>query len=86
MILDIPEGYSLVVKTGRCFNGNERDRGSIQHIVKQTPPKWVGDWFSKALCGSEPVNMTSGWSCTAIGDNVSGDNICPKCFNTLQSQ
>ncbi len=48
-----------VKKSGRAFNGAHRDAGSIVHIVTE---KVSGDWFTKALCGTEPGYAGNGWS------------------------
>ena len=76
--LTIPEGYSLARKIGRCFNGAERDGGTIQHIVPVLPSGCGGDWFSTALCGAEPGRRGNGWS-----KNVYGNNLCPKCLKKI---
>lgn len=49
-------------KTGRCFNGSEKDRGVIVHIVND----WThyGESYSKTLCGTEPGYRGNGWSKT----------------------
>jgi hypothetical protein len=62
------------IKTGRCFNGAERDRGKIVHLVPPRPPKTNGDWFSKALCGTYPGLRGNGWS------SHTGPATCSKCL------
>lgn len=62
------------VKVGRCFNGAERDRGTIVHLVPPLPVGCNGDWFTKALCGAEPGRRGNGWG------KVNKDATCPKCL------
>lgn len=51
-------GYYARRKIGRCFNGAQRDSGSIFHITKtDSYPSW-----DKALCGVEPGAKGNGWS------------------------
>jgi hypothetical protein len=61
-------------KTGRCFNGAERDGGRIIHLVKPLPENSAGDWFIKALCGTQPGKRGNGWSLHH------GPANCPKCL------
>jgi len=61
-------------KIGRCFNGAERDRGTIVHLVEEQPVTSCGDWFDKALCGSQPGFRGNGWT------KSDKDANCPKCL------
>lgn len=64
-----------VYKSGRAFNGFHRDAGTIVHVVPG--PKVNGDWFGKALCGTEPGRRGNGWSETTRGIS------CDKCISKL---
>lgn len=71
--------YVTAKKVGRCFNGAHRDAGTIVHLVPAKKEGCSGDWFAKALCGTEPGRRGNGWSAT---DNIT---TCEKCI-TKQSQ
>ena len=61
-------------KGGRGWNGNEKDSGSIIHIV---PPPFDGMNYGlhiKALCGIRPGDRSLGWSETKRLPT------CPKCI------
>lgn len=62
------------VLTGRCANGNERDRGAIIHAVE--------GW--KALCGREPGRRSAGWS-EWERHELSAVN-CPRCRKKLDKE
>jgi len=66
--------FTPVVKTGRCANGSERDRGRVVHLVRGSR---TGDcWFAKALCGTEPGRLSAGWSEAMTEAEVT----CPRCL------
>ena len=69
---------STVYKGGRCWNGAHRDAGTIIHIIEGEKPN--GDWFGKALCGSEPGRRAYGWVLTDKPVN------CRKCIHKLFNQ
>jgi len=46
------------IKSGRAWNGFHRDGGVIVHAVP--PLRSAGDWFYKALCGTEPGRRGNG--------------------------
>ena len=52
--------YHTVRKSGRCFNGFERDGGKIRHIIYDTEIN--GFWCGKALCGTDVGYRGNGWS------------------------
>ena len=58
--------------TARSKDGAERDRGVVVHIVPTLPDNCTGDWFTKALCGTEP--RRGGW-CKTIREAT-----CEKCI------
>ena len=62
------------VKGGRCWNGAHRDAGQIIHLVPAMPTYSSGDWFYKAVCGTEPGRRSYGWNKTDKDAN------CPKCL------
>jgi len=64
-----------VTKTGRAFNGAHRDAGTIVHLVAGPQPH--GDWFNKALCGTEPGRRGNGWALSNNGVT------CTKCIKKL---
>lgn len=49
---------AAATKSGRGFNGAHRDAGTIVHAVPQNKG---GDWFTPALCGTEPGIRGNGW-------------------------
>jgi hypothetical protein len=65
------------VKSGRAWNGAHRDSGNIVHAVKPLPVSTSGDWFTKALCGTEPGRRGNGWA------NSKLEISCPKCLKKL---
>ena len=65
----MPEGYSILRKTGRRASGGEADKGPVYHAVP-------GNAF-RALCGTEPGDR-SDWS-TYPGEAVT----CPRCRKKL---
>lgn len=69
--------YVPARKTGRCFNGSELDGGILIHYVPKMPDNVNGDWFDKALCGTEPGRRGNGWS----KDNR--EVTCKKCIKRL---
>jgi hypothetical protein len=79
-IIGIPWELNLVpaVKAGRCFNGFEKDRGTVVHAVPPLPNTCVGDWFTMALCGVEPGRRGNGWSKAHKGIT------CPNCLKRLE--
>lgn len=62
------------IKSGRAFNGSEKDRGLIVHFVEPLPSNTSGDWFTKSLCGVEPGRRGNGWS------EVNRVVTCEKCI------
>lgn len=60
------------IKSGRAFNGFEKDRGKIIHFVESPPNGTSGFWGNKALCGAKPGLRGNGW--------YEVDNVvtCPK--------
>lgn len=69
--------YISARKIGRCFNGFERDRGTVTHYVQDW--QHYGDSWSKALCGTEPGIRGNGWS-------KSDKNVtCTKCISRYKS-
>jgi len=64
-----------VRKIGRCFNGAERDGGKTVHAIDSEKPN--GDWFGKAVCGTEPGYRGNGWAKT--DKPVS----CTRCINKM---
>lgn len=66
--------YAPRIKTGRCRNGYQRDRGKYSHAVPEGR-----DW-EKALCGVEPGRLTSGWAEPLDPDFPV---TCPKCLKRL---
>ena len=67
--------YSNVRKTGRCFNGAERDGGRIIHVIEGGRPN--GDWFGKTLCKTDAGLRGNGWS------NTDREPTCAKCIKVL---
>lgn len=65
---------TTVIKSGRAFNGFERNRGTIVHLVPKQQVGTIGDCFDKALCGTEPGRRGNGWH------EVSTIATCPKCL------
>ncbi len=65
---------ATAIKSGRAFNGFEKDRGKIIHIVPKLPPGCGGDWFETALCGAKPGRRGNGWY------QVKDEATCPKCL------
>jgi hypothetical protein len=74
MIDDINQ-YVPAIKIGRCFNGYERDKGIIVHWVTPLPKGDFGDWFNKALCGTEPGRRGNGWA------KSNNEVTCKKCLH-----
>lgn len=68
------------IKSGRAFNGFEKDRGIIVHLVEPLPPNCTGDWFTKALCGAEPGRRGNGWQ------EVDSVVTCDKCIRKRLKQ
>lgn len=58
------------IKSGRAFNGAERDRGIIVHLVEDDSfPSW-----QKSMCGTEPGRRGNGWH------HVEREVTCEKCL------
>lgn len=66
--------YGYAKKSGRAFNGAHRDSGSVVHIVPKLPKGTGGDWFDKAVCGTEPGRRGNGWH------EVNEDPTCERCI------
>lgn len=51
------------IKSGRAFNGFEKDRGVIVHFVESLPDGSCSGsyWGGKALCGTTPGIRGNGW-------------------------
>lgn len=73
-------GLVTAVKSGRAFNGFEKDRGIIVHLVESLPPSTSGDWFTKSVCGIEPGRRGNGWS------EVNRVVTCEKCIKKRLKQ
>ncbi len=67
--------YSNVRKTGRCFNGAERDGGKIIHIIEGLEPN--GFWSGKSLCRTDIGYRGNGWS------KSNSEPTCQKCINKM---
>lgn len=66
--------HKNVIKSGRAWNGFERDKGKIVHLTEPLPENVCGYWGNKALCGAEPGKRSNGWI------EVTGPANCPKCL------
>lgn len=76
------EDYVTAIKSGRAFNGFEKDKGTIIHIVVSQSPHSSGYWGGKSLCGTEPGIRGNGWH------GVEKDASCEKClkkYNEIKS-
>lgn len=73
------DGVWWQVKTGRCANGAERDRGRIAHAVVCRGVS--GPTFQAALCGAVPGRLSSGWS--DYGGMAAALQRCPRCARIL---
>lgn len=61
------------VKTGRCANGFERDKGRVVHLAEVFccgSPSW-----RPALCGAKPGRLSAGWSELPLAYRVT----CKRC-------
>jgi len=66
--------YTAATKAGRCWNGAQRDRGSVVHAV----PDFENLTFKDALCGAYPGRKSAGW---ARSDRPVS---CPRCLKIIQ--
>ncbi len=66
------------IKTGRAWNGFQNDIGIIVHAVEPIPENCGGDWFTPALCNTEPGRRGNGWY------EVDKPINYPKCIKKLQ--
>jgi len=62
------------IKSGRAFNGFERDKGSVVHFVEPLPKGTAGYWGNAALCGAKPGIRGNGWH------EVDTVATCEKCI------
>lgn len=65
---------TTAIKSGRAFNGFEKDKGKVVHFVEPLPVGTGGFWGNKALCGVKPGNRGNGWH------EVNNIVNCPKCI------
>lgn len=66
--------YTTAIKSGRAFNGFEKDRGTIVHFVEPLPVGCSGYWGGKSLCGITPGVRGNGWH------EVNSVVTCEKCI------
>lgn len=66
-------GYKPRYLGGRCWNGSQRDAGTVVHAVEPVH----GDNMNKAACGRVPGPRSFGWSESSKPIN------CPKCIKRL---
>lgn len=66
---------SVRSKAGRCFNGAERDSGTVKHAVPDNSfPSW-----ETALCGTSPGVRGNGWK----EPEVNGEITCERCLKKM---
>lgn len=65
-------------KSGRCFNGAQRDQGAVVHAVPDADPiSW-----EPALCGTQPGYRGNGWKDPIID----GEITCIRCLKKVSHQ
>lgn len=61
-------------KSGRAFNGFEKDKGIVVHLVEGLSKDTGGYWGNKSVCGIYPGIKSNGWH------EVKKPITCPKCI------